>query len=226
MSIDLEARLQACERGNRRLRIALAALAVACFVSTFVVALGAATASGIAAQTPAGTLRVSELVVVNPAGVERVRIGGNLPDAVIDGKRIDRGSRTAGVMLYDRSGQERGGYVTFDTGDNIALTLDGRKGQNALFATGPDGSTVVQIWHGAQSIELRADENGARLSQTRAGRLALQQPEVTALGAGTCTLFRDGLRSEVPDGVPMEQVRAICERRFAASACGACLDRE
>src|SRR5947209_5036273 len=55
------------------------------------------------------SLRVSELVVVDPQGVERVRIGGDLPDAVINGKRIPRGEKVAGVMLYDGSGQERGG---------------------------------------------------------------------------------------------------------------------
>lgn len=226
MTGDLETRLLACERSNRRLRIALAALAVPCIISAFVIASGAATASGTPAQAMAGKLRVSELVVVDPNGIERVRIGGDLPDAVIDGKRIDRGSKAAGVMLYDRTGQERGGYVTFDTGDNIALTLDGKKGQNALFAAGPDGSTVMQVWHGAQSIELRADENGARLSQTQGGMLAVQQPELATLGGKTCTLFRDGLRSEVPGGVPMEQVRGICERRFTAAACGTCLDRD
>ena len=50
------------------------------------------------------SLRVSELVVVDPQGVERVRIGGDLPDAVINGKRIPRGEKVAGVMLYDGSG--------------------------------------------------------------------------------------------------------------------------
>ncbi|HRN62723.1 MAG TPA: hypothetical protein PLF73_09725, partial [Luteimonas sp.] len=119
------------------------------------------TALGEAAAPPSA-LRATELIIVDGAGVERVRVGGDLPDAVIDGRRIDRGSKVAGVMLYDRTGQERGGYVTFDEGDNIALTLDGRQGQNALFATGPDGATVMQVWHGRQSIEMRADSTHAR----------------------------------------------------------------
>src|SRR5437773_9930158 len=53
------------------------------------------------------SLKVSELVVVDPNGVERVRIGGNVPDAVINGKRIPRGEKAAGVLLYDETGQER-----------------------------------------------------------------------------------------------------------------------
>jgi hypothetical protein len=50
--------------------------------------------------TPA-SLKGSELVVVDPKGVERVRIGGNLPDATINGKRAPRGEKAAGVLLYD-----------------------------------------------------------------------------------------------------------------------------
>src|ERR1051325_4224555 len=61
------------------------------------------------AQQPVApqSLRVSELVVVDPKGVERVRIGGDLPDAVINGKRVPRGEKAGGVLLYDGSGQER-----------------------------------------------------------------------------------------------------------------------
>lgn len=223
MSLDLERRLLVCERSNRRLRMWLAAMTVLVASVTCLLLIRNAVATPAAEP---GVIRATELIVVDRAGTERVRIGGDLPDATIGGRRIDRGSKVAGVMLYDRSGQERGGYVTFDTGDNIALTLDGLKGQNALFAAGPDGSTVMQIWHGAESIELRADENGARAAHSKAGTLTWQQPRVTALGSRTCSMFRDGLRSEVPEGVPMEQVRAICGRRFTADVCDACLDRD
>jgi hypothetical protein len=153
MQADLEGRLLACERDNRRLRAWVMALAL--LVATTLCLLLLRTATATSPQpSPVGPLRVSELIVVDPQGIERVRIGGEV----------------AGVMLYDRTGQERGGYVTFDTGDNVALTLDGRKSQNALFVAGPDGSTAMQIWHGPHAIELRADENGSRLSHTQAGR--------------------------------------------------------
>lgn len=221
MPAMLEARLRACERTQRRLWVAMTLtllLAVAVVLSQPTVD------ASTTAPATATTLRVTELVVVDPQGVERVRIGANLPDAVIDGRRIARGSPVAGVMLYDRSGQERGGYVTFDEGDNIALTLDGLQGQNALFAAGPDGSTVAQLWFGDESIELRADSNGARLAHASDGRSTLQLPEIIALGAQTCTLFRNGLRPEVPEGVDPAQVRDICLQRFSASACTACLD--
>ncbi|WP_337245480.1 hypothetical protein [Luteimonas sp. gir] len=171
-------------------------------------------------------LRLRELVVVDPTGVERVRVSGDLPDALIDGKRVDRGSAAAGVMLYDRSGQERGGYVTWDDGDNVGLTLDGRQRQSALFVAGPDGAAALQIWHDGRMLDLRADADGARLSQSVDGRVQLQLPEVAALSASTCTLFRGGLAEEVPGGLPPEQVRGICESRFSETACTACLGRD
>ncbi|ASR44243.1 hypothetical protein BEN78_13595 [Xanthomonas citri pv. mangiferaeindicae] len=171
-------------------------------------------------------LRLRELVVVDPTGVERVRVSGDLPDALIDGKRVDRGSAAAGVMLYDRSGQERGGYVTWDDGDNVGLTLDGRQRQSALFVAGPDGAAALQIWHGGRMLDLRADADGARLSQSVDGRVQVQLPEVAALSASTCTLFLGGLAEEVPGGLPPEQVRSICEGRFSETACTACLGRD
>src|ERR1043165_359015 len=120
-------------------------------------------ASAQGAQAPQ-SLRVSELVVVDPKGVERVRIGGDLPDAVINGKRIPRGEKVAGVMLYDGSGQERGGYVTFEPSGNVALTLDTKKRQSALSAAGPDSGSALVMWSGPNSVDLRSDEDGARIT--------------------------------------------------------------
>src|SRR5256714_2930469 len=91
------------------------------------------------------SLKVSELVVVDPKGVERVRLGGDLPDATINGKRVPRGEKVAGVLLYDTTGQERGGYVTWESG-NVGLTLDTRKGQAALFAARLERSPL-NLWH-------------------------------------------------------------------------------
>ncbi len=224
MHPDFETRLQAFERSQRRLRswVYLLAASLAAAIAALALQPGAVSASATAPV--AGPLRVTELVVVDPQGVERVRIGGDLPDAVIDGRRVPRGSKAAGVMLYDRSGQERGGYVTWNESDNIGLTLDGRKGQNALFVAGPDGSTALQLWQGGQLVELRADGNGARLTHTRNGAITLQQPEIARLSEATCTLFRGGLREEVPGGLPVEKIRQICQGRFSTTACNACLD--
>lgn len=218
MDRGIEDRLDALERRHRRTVIALGMICLLSIATCFLLLLRPAASTMIP-----DTLRVTELVVIDPSGTERVRLSGDMPDAVIEGRRIDRGSAAAGVMLYDRTGQERGGYVTWDEGDNIGLTLDGRQGQNALFVAGPDGSTSLQIWHGQQALDLRADANGARLSQSINGRMQLQMPKIATLSSATCGLFRNGLRPEVPGGLPMAQVRDICGSRFSAAACETCL---
>lgn len=218
----LARRLDDCERANRRFKRILLLQTGVLVALISIVAARYAIASSETKPTVA-SLRVAELVVVDGNGVERVRIGGDLPDAVIDGKRVSRGSKAAGVMLYDRSGQERGGYVTWDEGDNIGLTLDGRKGQNALFVAGPDGATSLQMWQGQDLMDLRVDDSGARITRTQAGVVTFQQPALAAIGRATCSDYRDGLRSEVPDGLPADQIRKICLKRFTSTACQACL---
>ncbi len=165
------------------------------------------------------SLRVSELVVVDPKGVERVRIGGDLPDATINGKRVPRGEKAAGVLLYDTTGQERGGYVTWESG-NVGLTLDTRKGQVALFAAGLEGS-VLSMWHGKDSIELRSDEDGSRITAVQDGRIVSQQPDNIKMAGGTCDDYR-AIRAKRS----LEQAMSSCQRRFTESACRACLEQK
>src|SRR5688500_2518989 len=145
-----------------------------------------------AKQSPApASLRVSELVVVDPKGVERVRIGGDLPDAIIAGKRVPRGEKAAGVLLYDGSGQERSGYVTFEPSGNVAFTLDTKKEQVVLFAAGPGSGSTLQMWSGGNKMDFRADEDGARYTMTKSGQLAQQQPEIDRLSLSTCEAYKD-----------------------------------
>src|SRR6476660_5540728 len=113
-----------------------------------IVAMRCATTRDVQPQS----LRVRELVVVDDKGVERVRIGANLPDPVIRGKRVSRGDPATGVMLYDRTGQERGGYVTFERGNQIALTLDNTDVQSALFVAPAEGGVALRISHGQDEI--------------------------------------------------------------------------
>ena len=127
------------------------------------------------------SLRVSELVVVDPKGVERVGLGGDLPDAVIGDKRVPRGEKAAGVLLYDGSGQERSGYVTFEPSGNVGLTLDTRKGQVAYFVAGADSGSALHLWHGGDLVELRSDADGSRLTAAKAGQVVSQEPAVAAM---------------------------------------------
>jgi hypothetical protein len=111
-------------------------------------------------STPPTSLRVTELVVLDSKGVERVRIGGELPDALIGGKKVPRGQKAAGVILYNGRGQERSGYVTFEPSGNVGLTLDSNKSQVAYFIAGRDSGSALQMWEGRDTIELRSDLEG------------------------------------------------------------------
>lgn len=166
------------------------------------------------------SLRVSEIVVVDPEGVERVRIGGDLPDAVINGKRIPRGQKVAGVILYDGTGQERSGYVTFEPSGNVGLTLDTRKRQSALFVSGPDEGSALQLWHENDLIEFRSDSDGTRMTSAKDGIVILQQPDLKKMSNNTCAAYKEALSR-----FPREQVMRDCLRRFQNSACKACLGR-
>ncbi|HEX8247944.1 MAG TPA: hypothetical protein VF599_07220 [Pyrinomonadaceae bacterium] len=178
-----------------------------------------------AQQTPApapASLRVSELVVVDSKGVERVRIGGDLPDAIIGGKRVPRGQQAAGVVLYDASGGERSGYVTFEPSGNVGLTLDSRKEQIVSFIAAPDdeAASMLQLRSGKDLIELRSDDEGSRLTAVKAGQVISQQPLIKRMSADMCEVYR-GARSRVSS----EQVMRDCRQRFTEIACQACLSR-
>ena len=216
---DHDSRLQFLEERARKLerRWRLSACA---WLLTFGVAGVSAWTWREGAQQPAApaALRVSELVVVDPKGVERVRIGGDLPDALIGGKRVPRGEKAAGVLLYDGAGQERSGYVTFEPSGNVGLTLDTRRGQVALFVAGPDSGSALQLWHGRDLVELRSDQDGSRLTAAKAGQVVAQHPAVEKMSEGTCEAYK-GARSRVS----REQVMQDCRRRFGDAACRACL---
>jgi hypothetical protein len=174
------------------------------------------------AQQPAAPqpLRVSELVVVDPKGVERVRIGGDLPDAIINGRRVSRGEKAAGVLIYDATGQERGGYVTFEPSGNAALTLDTRRQQVVLLAADPESGAALQLRHGGDSVELRSDVDGSRFTAVQAGQVVAQQPSVTMLSASTCQDYKGILARRTA-----EQVMNICRQRYTDAACKACLGK-
>jgi hypothetical protein len=168
---------------------------------------------------PPQSLKVSELVVVDPKGIERVRIGGDLPDATYNGKRVPRGSKAAGVLLYDSLGRERGGYVTWES-DNVGLTLDTPKMQVGMFVAGPEGS-ALNMRYGNDSIELRSDEDGSRITTVQDGLIVSQQPSSIKIGSSGCADYR-AIRAKGS----LERAMSICQRRFSEGACRACLEQK
>ena len=212
-------RLKRLEQRTRRLERALR-ISIAAWLGLAALAVCAFTIRSASQQSAVpSSLKVSELVVVDPKGVERVRIGGDLPDATINGKRVPRGEKAAGVLLYDTTGQERGGYVTWESG-NVGLTLDTRKGQVALFAAGLDGS-ALNMRYGNGSIDLRSDEDGSRITGVQDGHIVMQQPSTIKLSSSTCDDYR-GIRTKRS----LELAMSSCQLRFSESACRACLDQK
>lgn len=177
-----------------------------------------ATAGVGSSRETVGPLRVTELVVVDPAGVERARIGGDLPDAVVEGRRVPRGERAAGLLLYDETGQERGGFVTWEPSGNVGIGLDTREGQVALFVAGPDSAVALRLWHRDDAVELRSDGDGSRVTAVAGGRVVFQEPGVAGVGEEACAAYREALAS-----FPRAEVVAACTGRFSPAACSVCL---
>src|SRR5437764_9812087 len=96
-----EARLAASER---RLHL-LIVLNIA-----ILVAIASATCRTTAANDrKPQVLTVAEVDIVDAHGVIRPRLGADWPAAALNGKRVPRQQKPSGLLLYDDTGQERGG---------------------------------------------------------------------------------------------------------------------
>jgi hypothetical protein len=166
-------------------------------------------------------LTISELAVVDGQGRVRVRIGGELPDAVIDGKAHPRGQRSAGILLYDETGTERSGYVTFEPSGNVGLTLDNRGGQTAQFIAGPDAGSAIHLQWRDDAVELRVDEDGPSLHAVRDKSAVFHEPAVK--NAASTELCK-ALRQAQPQDSTIQLLEA-CRARSSEAACQVCLGK-
>jgi hypothetical protein len=222
-----EARLAVCEQQIRTLRRALA------FAGTLLTLVGVLALSAFSGRpsTLRGaiveSLQARELVVVDSAGTVRARIGGSLPDAVIDGRRVPRGEHAAGVLLYDRTGTERSGYVTFDGSDVVGLTLDNHGQQAALFAAGPtQGSgATARLWRQNDWAEMKVDEAGPHISVGRKGSVAFIAPPITTAEAtALCADLKQEI-AQVKPAPPASAVLAACKAHAPDAVCRKCLGK-
>ncbi len=223
MEDELLRRVTQCEKVNRQLRALLGLNLLALPVALLALFGGVAPHRDKLVQG-LDSLRLRELVIVDAKGVERVRLGSHLPGDVINGRRVPRREEAAGVLLYDDSGQERSGYVTFSPSRNVALTLDTRKQQVALFMAGPDDGVVARLWRKRDWVEMRADaDDGTRLSVGRNGKLVVQQPPITAAeGAAGCAAMRAEFE-QLKQRPPVDTLMAFCMMRFPGTVCRRCL---
>jgi hypothetical protein len=164
-------------------------------------------------------LTVSEVDVVDAKGVIRARLGGDLPDAVIEGKTIKRGGNPAGLMLYDNSGQERGGYVTFPNG-YIVLTMDSHKpaGQMVTLVASPTGGgAALMLNREKDAVELRVDDElGPSLHAKHGNNVVFHAPSGANINS---TELCGDLKK-----MPREKALEFCRGRISEEACQACLD--
>ena len=108
-------RLAALERSVRTMRILVVVIGLPLVVLGSTAFLNSRSAPAV--------LTVSELRITDANGVVRVHITGTVPGA----RRGQGGEGAAGLLLFDATGVERGGYITTDSSGYIGLTLDARK---------------------------------------------------------------------------------------------------
>jgi hypothetical protein len=170
-----------------------------------------------AAPKKPSVLTVSEINVVDAKGVVRARIAGNLPETYSNGKPVGRGA--AGVLIYDASGKERGGYVTF-ANDHAALTLDSKKEMTVMLVAGPTAGAALVLKDRGTLIDVRVDpDNGPTFHAIQDKKVVYHQPPAVNFEKGPdCAEMRGGLthasRADMLD---------VCRQRMSEEACQACL---
>ena len=101
-------------------------------------------AAGRREDTPAASLSVRELNIVDENGQARVRIAAPLPDP----KGLKRAVKAVGLQFMDASGQEIGGLAMLDSIGIQGLCFDSKEGYEAM---------CVGLIQGKPNITLRYD---------------------------------------------------------------------
>lgn len=93
-------------------------------------------------------LVVRRIDVVDENGVIRAVLGGTLPDPIVDGYQLKRSFPVGGLVVYDHTGSERGGFgtATMPDGEVMALTVMDHANNDAIgWGARPDGSAGISI---------------------------------------------------------------------------------
>ena len=84
--------------------------------------------------------------IVDADGIIRMTLAGATPPPIIDGIQYKRAFNVAGLILYDDSGSERGGFGTADVEGGMAvLALDHPAMDAVGWRVSPDGSVSFVI---------------------------------------------------------------------------------
>lgn len=178
---DLAQEHESLRRSQRRLRMVVAALAVAVAVPL----ISAATTGRVANE-----LVVEEIELVGEDGTTRMHLTPQISrEAVTYGRRIIRGSPdAAGIVFYDEDGEEQGAMAVLDAG-GIGMGLDSKTGQNGGLFVSPDGRSMdLSFWSnrgGGHRIDLGIDAGeGPSLEMQRGGEQVLRLPRPGGDGSG------------------------------------------
>lgn len=91
-------------------------------------------------------LVVRRIDVVDKEGVIRAVLAADAPPPIIDGIQYKRVFPVAGLVLFDRSGSERGGFAVADTeGTAVVAAQDHANGDAIGWRVMPDGSVSFQL---------------------------------------------------------------------------------
>ena len=164
------------EQQVRMLRRRLTGLAVALVLTAGYVALSLHVRSAEAQSTPQ-ELTLRRLTIVDENGVQRVVIAAPAPDPIVRGKREKRQGEIAGILIYDKDGNERGGYATANDPSNGAmLTLDATDAQVfTVYANAANGATLSLDSQKGDGVTLTT-WNQPRIQMRQARKVIYIQP--------------------------------------------------
>lgn len=160
LAAELNALQKKTERLEARVRHTRLISAGLLLIALFLISVAFSTVQHPGIQED-GVLTVRGIVIIDERGVPRVQIGAPLPDPPVLGKRINRGGTANGILLFDREGNERGGYVTFDESGLVMLSLDEVGHMAAQFGAGPVGG--ARLWmrnRKSENLRLGVNANG------------------------------------------------------------------
>lgn len=170
---NLRRSVAALERTNRRIIRGLGVLLLFCLVATTFSLWSSSKEVHADAVRKNSILRVRGLVIVDKNGKDRVWIGAPLPNPMVLGKRYKRRMPISGILILDREGNERGGYVTNAEGD-ATLSLDSLANEQADLGTVAAGGAELSLQ--STSISQRANVGSRiRLKVSKGPLLEMKQ---------------------------------------------------
>lgn len=132
-------------------------------------------------------LAVRRLDIVDEKGIIRMTLGAPVPEPIVDGIQYKRIFPASGLLVFDKDGSERGGYVVADIeGSAVANVQDHANGDAIGWKIMPDGSVTFQI--NERAPIRREPELGGRIAPDNPGAATRVKLSVAANGTPSVDL--------------------------------------